>query len=51
MQERVQGHLNAMAMRLGELQAQMLRLENVGDRLAKTAGLKPQELPLQASGY
>ncbi len=44
-QERVQGHLNAMAMRLGELQAQMLRLENVGDRLAKTAGLKPQELP------
>jgi murein DD-endopeptidase MepM/ murein hydrolase activator NlpD len=44
-QERVQGHLNAMAMRLGELQAQMLRLENVGDRLAKSAGLKPQELP------
>ncbi|MCC7325911.1 MAG: M23 family metallopeptidase [Burkholderiales bacterium] len=43
--ERVQGHLNAMAMRLGELQAQMLRLENIGDRLAKTAGLKPQELP------
>ena len=44
-QERVQGHLNAMAMRLGELQAQMLRLEGLGDRLAKTAGLKPQELP------
>lgn len=44
-QERVQAHLNAMAMRLGELQAQMLRMENVGDRLAKTAGLKPQELP------
>lgn len=44
-EERVQGHLNAMAMRLGELQAQMLRLENVGERLAKTAGLKPQELP------
>jgi murein DD-endopeptidase MepM/ murein hydrolase activator NlpD len=44
-QERVQAHLNAMAMRLGELQAQMLRMENIGDRLAKTAGLKPQELP------
>ena len=44
-QERVQGHLNAMAMRLGELQAQMLRLENVGDRLARSAGLSPQELP------
>jgi murein DD-endopeptidase MepM/ murein hydrolase activator NlpD len=41
----VQAHLNAMAMRLGELQAQMLRMENIGDRLAKTAGLKPQELP------
>ncbi len=43
--ERVQGHLNAMAVRLGELQAQMLRLENVGERLAHTAGLKPAELP------
>jgi murein DD-endopeptidase MepM/ murein hydrolase activator NlpD len=44
-QERVQGHLNAMAVRLGELQAQMLRLENVGNRLARSAGLSPQELP------
>jgi len=44
-QERVQGHLNAMAVRLGELQAQMLRLDNLGDRLAKSAGLKPSELP------
>jgi murein DD-endopeptidase MepM/ murein hydrolase activator NlpD len=44
-QERVHGHLNAMAMRLGELQAQMLRLDGLGERLAKTAGLKPQELP------
>lgn len=44
-QERVHGHLNAMAVRLGELQAQMLRLENVGERLARTAGLKPAELP------
>lgn len=44
-QERVQAQLNTMAVRLGELQAQMLRMENVGERLAKTAGLKPQELP------
>ena len=44
-QERVQGHVNAMAVRLGELQAQMLRLENIGNRLARTAGLSPQELP------
>ena len=43
--ERVQVHLSTMAMRLGELQAQMLRLDGLGDRLAKTAGLKPQELP------
>jgi murein DD-endopeptidase MepM/ murein hydrolase activator NlpD len=49
-QERVQGHLGAMAVRLGELQAQMLRLDNLGDRLAKSAGLKPQELQaLQAT--
>lgn len=44
-QERVQGHLNAMAVRLGELQAQMLRLETVGERLARTAGLKPSDMP------
>jgi len=41
----VQGHLNAMAIRLGELQAQMMRLDGLGERLARVAGLKPQELP------
>ncbi|MGH8799614.1 MAG: M23 family metallopeptidase [Casimicrobiaceae bacterium] len=44
-QEVVQGHLNAMAVKLGDLQAQMLRLDGLGERLAKLAGLKPQELP------
>jgi murein DD-endopeptidase MepM/ murein hydrolase activator NlpD len=44
-QEKVQGHLQAMAVRLGELQAQMMRLDGLGERLAKVAGLKPQELP------
>jgi murein DD-endopeptidase MepM/ murein hydrolase activator NlpD len=44
-QEMVQGHLNAMALRLGDLQAQMLRLDGLGERLAKIAGLKPQDLP------
>jgi len=44
-QEVVQGHLNAMAIKLGDLQAQMLRLDGLGERLAKLAGLKPQELP------
>lgn len=45
-QERVEGHLNAMAVRLGELQAQMLLLDGLGERLAKIAGLKPQEMPM-----
>ena len=43
--EKVQGHLNAMAMRLGELQAKVLRLDGLGARLAKGAGLNPEELP------
>jgi len=37
-------------MRLGELQAQMLRLDGLGERLAKLAGLKPQELPSLQTG-
>ena len=44
-QEAVEGHLSAMAMKLGELQAQMLRLDSLGERLARLAGLKPQDLP------
>jgi murein DD-endopeptidase MepM/ murein hydrolase activator NlpD len=43
-QEVVQGHLSAMAVKLGELQAQMMRIDGLGERLAKLAGLKPQEL-------
>jgi murein DD-endopeptidase MepM/ murein hydrolase activator NlpD len=31
--------------KLGEMQAHMLRLDGLGERLAKVAGLKPQELP------
>src|SRR5688572_5686732 len=37
-------NLNAMAVRLGQMQAQLVRLETVGERLAKLAGFKPQEL-------
>jgi murein DD-endopeptidase MepM/ murein hydrolase activator NlpD len=44
-EQAVQGHLSAMAMKLGDLQAQMLRLDSLGGRLARLAGLKPQELP------
>lgn len=36
-------NLNAMARRLGEMQAQLLRLDHLGERLAKLAGIKPQE--------
>jgi murein DD-endopeptidase MepM/ murein hydrolase activator NlpD len=35
-----------MAVKLGELQAQMLRIDGLGERLAKLAGLKPQELTM-----
>jgi murein DD-endopeptidase MepM/ murein hydrolase activator NlpD len=36
--------LNAMAMRIGQIQAELLRLDSVGERLAKLAGFKPQDL-------
>jgi len=45
MQERVHGHLHTMALRLGELQARMLRLDGLGERLALNVGLQLQELP------
>ena len=34
-EEVVLGHLSAMAMKVGELQAKILRLDNLGERLAK----------------
>ncbi|MBI4193909.1 MAG: M23 family metallopeptidase [Betaproteobacteria bacterium] len=37
-------NLNAMATRLGQMQAQLLRLDTLGDRLARLAGFKPQDL-------
>ena len=36
-------NLNAMASKLGQMQAQLLRLDTLGERLAKTAGFKPQD--------
>jgi murein DD-endopeptidase MepM/ murein hydrolase activator NlpD len=41
----LQDNINNLAVKLGEMQAHMLRLDGLGDRLAKIAGLKPQELP------
>lgn len=37
-------NLNAMAVRLGQMQAQLVRLDTVGERLARLAGFKPQDL-------
>ena len=35
--------LNAMAVRLGQMQAQLLRLDSLGERLARLSGFKPQD--------
>lgn len=40
----VRENLSAMAVRLGEMQAQLLRLDSLGDRLVALAGIKPQDL-------
>ena len=42
-QSYVRDSLNSMAVKLGELQAHILRLNTVGERLSKAAGMKPQE--------
>jgi len=42
-------NLDAMSTRLGELQAQILRLDTLGDRVARLSGFKPQELSLEKS--
>ena len=46
----MQDHLSSLAIKVGELQAQMLRLDGLGEKLAKVAGLKPQELPSRSAG-
>jgi murein DD-endopeptidase MepM/ murein hydrolase activator NlpD len=59
-QQKQQSHmregLNAMAVRLGQMQAQLLRLDTLGARLAKLNGMKPQEFnfdqpPAQGGPY
>jgi murein DD-endopeptidase MepM/ murein hydrolase activator NlpD len=41
--EFMQQNLNAMAVRIGEMQAQLTRLDALGERLSALAGIKPQE--------
>lgn len=49
-QQSVQGQIEALAVRLGDLQAQLMRLDGLGERLARAAGLQPSELaPLAAA--
>lgn len=53
-QERVmRDNLAAMAQKVGEMQARMVRLEAMGERVSGLAGVKPEELPaprMPASG-
>ncbi|MDP2792769.1 MAG: M23 family metallopeptidase [Sulfurisoma sp.] len=44
----VRENLNAMAVKLGQMQAQLLRLDSLGERLASVSGLKLQDARTQA---
>lgn len=48
--EYVTNNLQMMASRLGELQAQMLQLDNLGDRLSGLAGVKPKPVANEKPG-
>ena len=39
----LQQNLNSMAMKLGEMQAQLTRMDALGERLSHLAGIRPQE--------
>lgn len=43
-QEYVKENLKLMATRLGEMQAQLTRLDSLGDRLASQAGIRPADI-------
>lgn len=42
-EEYLRQNLNAMAVKLGEMQAQLMRLDALGERVSGMAGIKPQE--------
>src|SRR3979490_3273357 len=42
-EEFLRENLNAMAVKLGQMQAQLMRLDALGERLSALAGLKPGE--------
>lgn len=43
----LQESLNAMAVKVGEMQAQMMRLDALGERLARLAGLRAEEFQFE----
>jgi len=47
--EFMQQNLNAMAVKIGEMQAQLTRLDALGERLSSMAGIKPQEFRFSES--
>ncbi|OGA66245.1 MAG: peptidase M23 [Betaproteobacteria bacterium RIFCSPLOWO2_12_FULL_68_20] len=47
--EFMQQNLNAMAVKLGEMQAQLTRLDALGERLSGLAGIRPQEFRFSES--
>ncbi|MGE0874751.1 MAG: M23 family metallopeptidase [Burkholderiales bacterium] len=47
--EFVQQNLNAMAVKLGEMQAQLTRLDALGERLSALAGFRPQDFRFSES--
>ena len=47
--EFMQQNLNAMAVKIGEMQAQLTRLDALGERLSAMAGIRPQEFRFSES--
>lgn len=47
--EFMQQNLNAMAVKIGEMQAQLTRLDALGERLSTMAGIRPQEFRFSES--
>jgi murein DD-endopeptidase MepM/ murein hydrolase activator NlpD len=48
--ELVRDNLNVMAIKLGQMQAQLSRLDTLSDRLSQSVGLKPQDFKQLADG-
>ncbi|MBC7944278.1 MAG: M23 family metallopeptidase [Burkholderiales bacterium] len=45
-QSHLRENLSAMATKVGQMQARLLRLDSLGERLAKAAGIEPQDVQL-----